>query len=136
MWKIRQAIASFMYGRYGIDRLYWVLLGIWFVQSVGNMFVGSFIIALLEMAVMVLAIWRTMSRNIYQRRRENEQLTKCINSVKGAFSLTGQRIRDIGRKRYRKCKTCKAVLRLPINRGSHTVRCPRCAREFKVRILV
>ena len=76
MWKIRQAIASFMYGRYGIDRLYWVLLGIWFVLSVGNMFVGSFIIALLEMAVMVLAIWRTMSRNIYQRRRENEQLTK------------------------------------------------------------
>lgn len=136
MWKIRQAIASFMYGRYGIDRLYWVLLGIWFVLSVGNMFVGSFIIALLEMAVMVLAIWRTMSRNIYQRRRENEQLTKCINSVNGAFSLTGQRIRDIGRKRYRKCKTCKAVLRLPINRGSHTVRCPRCAREFKVRILV
>lgn len=136
MWRIRQAIASFMYGRYGVDRLYWVLLGVWLVLSAVNMFVGSFVIALLEMAVMAVAIWRTLSRNIYQHRHENELLTKWLNSIKGAFSLTGQRIRDIGKKRYRKCKTCNAVLRLPINRGAHTVRCPRCAREFKVRILI
>ena len=136
MWRLRQAVSAFMYGRYGIDRLYWVLMGIWLILSVINVFVGSFAIALIELAVMAVAFWRALSRNIYRRRRENEWLTRCINSIKPAFSLTGQRIRDIGKKRYRRCKNCKSVLRLPINRGSHTVRCPRCSGEFKVTILI
>lgn len=136
MWKIRQMLASLMYGRYGIDRLYWVLLGVWFVMSAVNIFIGSLVLTVLELAVMTVAFWRAFSRNIYQRRRENEQFANFINGIKAGFSLFIKRVRDFKYKRYRRCKACKAVLRLPVNRGTHTVRCPKCAREFKVKILI
>ena len=35
---------------------------------------------------------------------------------------------------YRKCPNCKAVLRLPNKVGKHTTVCPRCNKEFKVRV--
>lgn len=136
LWRLKQSIASFMYGRYGIDKLYWALMAVWLVLSVVNAFVGSFIIALIEVAVAAFAIFRFFSRNIYKRQAENMKFVRFWDGVKGGFSLFFKRLRDIGKKRYRRCKNCHAVLRLPIKRGKNTVKCPKCGRTFKVTIII
>ncbi|MBE6798905.1 MAG: hypothetical protein E7525_03920 [Ruminococcaceae bacterium] len=136
MWRLKQAIYSFMYGRYGVDKLYWALLAVWIVLSVVNAFVGSVLLWVLETAVAGFAFFRVLSRNIYRRQTENAKFLKISAGIKSGCSLSFQRVRDIFKKRYRRCKTCKSVLRLPIKRGTNTVRCPKCGNAFKVTIII
>lgn len=136
MWKIKQAIAAFMYGRYGADKLYWVLVGAWFIITLINRFVGSVLLYILGMAVILFAMFRFFSRNIVKRQCENTEFLKFFGKIKRVFQLFCQRVKDIGKKRYRKCKKCRAVLRLPIKRGTSSVKCPRCGNFMKVTILI
>ncbi len=123
-----------MYGRYGYDTLgktlLWVYLGVVIAYTVFSIFIDSAIIyvfyLLLSSALVVYTIWRAMSRSIAKRRAENEKF--C-----GFFRLRRNKWRDRKTHVYRKCKHCKAVLRLPKARGKHTVVCPRCKNRFDVR---
>ena len=134
MWRIRQALARIMYGRSGIDRLYWYLLTVWLILSILNIFFGSYIINALELIVIFYAIYRVMSKNILRRQAENMAVLRMTETIKKWCKLQFSRIREIKYKRYRKCKSCGAVLRLPIRKGKHTVCCPKCKKEFEVKI--
>ena len=136
MWRLRQALYSFMYGRYGVDKLYWALMAVWLLLSVVNIFVGSIYIYILELMVSGFAFFRVLSRNIYRRSAENATFLKIFSVITQGTGLLSKRIREIGKKRYRRCRHCKAMLRLPIKRGRHSVRCPRCGRDFKVTIII
>lgn len=136
MWRLRQALYSFMYGRYGVDKLYWALMAVWLLLSVINIFAGSIYIYILELMVSGFAFFRVLSRNIYRRSAENSKFLKICSAIKQRIGLFVKRIKEIGKKRYRRCRHCKAVLRLPIKRGRNSVRCPRCGRDFKVTIII
>ena len=135
MGKIKSAMYRFMYGRYGGDKLNNVLiftyLGLFIVHSIVFAIVPEppvvrIVYILLTSALVFLAFFRMMSRNIYKRRKENEKFT-------GFFKLIRNRFKDRKTHVYRKCKHCRAVLRLPKARGKHTVVCPRCKTRFSVR---
>ena len=136
MWRLRQALASFMYGRYGVDKLYWGLFWLWVLIAVVNIFVASAVLYVVELLIMFFMYFRVFSKNIYRRRRENERFVGAISAVRDFFRLQWSRVRDIRYKRYRRCPSCKAVLRLPIKRGKHTAKCPSCGKNFNVRILI
>ncbi len=132
---LKYKFARFMQGRYGPDSLYYGLLILYFVLFVINIIVESEIIALLMSLTLVWLLFRLMSKNHYKRQRENAVFLKIIRPFKAFFTTNYVRIRDIRSKRYRTCKRCKAVMRLPIKKGTHTVRCAKCGNEFKVKIL-
>ena len=135
MKNFRQKLMSFMYGRYGVDELYYGLFGLWIALIIVNMFVRSYIIYLLETAVIIYSLWRMLSKKKDKRRRENEAFLKLWNPTKSWFILQKDRIRDIKNFRYRRCPKCHAILKLPNKRGKHTTRCPKCGDKFDVRIL-
>lgn len=124
-----------MYGRYGMDQLYYALLIVYAVLAVINIFISSPIISVLIWAVLVLALFRVFSRNGPKRRLENEKFLTIWNPAKAKFLFTVRRIREIKTRRYRKCPQCKAVLRLPRKTGKHVVECPGCHKDFKLNIL-
>ena len=134
MGKFKNKLARFFYGRYGADTLNNVLTGIylsWLITfSIVDIFVNSIIFSiigwLVTVAIFALVMFRMMSRNIYKRRRENEKF--C-----GFFKLQRNKFRDRKTHVYRKCPSCKAVLRLPKAKGKHTVICPRCQNRFPVK---
>ena len=134
MGKFKTKLARFFYGRYGADTLNNVLTGIylsWLITfSIVDIFVNSIIFSiigwLVTVAIFALVMFRMMSRNIYKRRRENEKF--C-----GFFKLQRNKFRDRKTHVYRKCPSCKAVLRLPKAKGKHTVVCPRCKNRFNVK---
>jgi hypothetical protein len=134
MGKFKNKLARFFYGRYGADTLNNVLTGIylsWLITfSIVDIFVNSIIFSiigwLVTVAIFALVMFRMMSRNIYKRRRENEKF--C-----GFFKLQRNKFRDRKTHVYRKCPSCKAVLRLPKAKGKHTVVCPRCKNRFDVK---
>ncbi len=135
MGNFKDKLVRFMDGRYGIDQLYYALFGTYFILIVANTFIRSVMIDILMWAVLIWMIFRILSRNVYQRRRENEKFMKIWNRIKAKGSLTIRRIKEIKTRRFRKCPHCKVVLRLPRKTGKHTVECPCCHHEFKLRIL-
>lgn len=130
----RERIASFMIGRYGVDRLYYFLLAVCLVLIVINIFVNSYIISLTETLLFAFAIYRVFSKNIYKRQQENAKFSKIAEKIKSFIKLQKCKKRDRKTHVYRKCPICKNNLRLPKEKGSHTVICPCCKNRFDVKI--
>ena len=124
----------FFYGRYGTDTLNKTLLFVYIalvlVYSVVSMFVdfGAIFMLIYTLLSISLVLWifsRMFSRKIDARRRENERF--C-----GFFRLRRNKFRDRKTHVYKKCPSCRAVLRLPRAKGKHAVVCPRCKNRFTV----
>ena len=130
----RERIAGFMAGRYGADRLYHFLLAICSILIIINVFVNSFILSAIEITLITYTFYRVMSRNIYKRQQENEKFIKLIDKPKKFFNLQKCKVRDRKTHVYRRCPSCKNNLRLPKQKGKHTVVCPCCKNRFDVRI--
>ena len=135
MGKFSNGLARFFYGRYGNDTLNKFLMVLYLIcvvtVSILSLFIQSALFTLIAwsvtMGIFVWSFYRTMSRNILKRRRENERF--C-----GFFKLRRNKFRDRKTHVYRKCPKCKAVLRLPKKVGKHTVKCPKCLDFFNVRV--
>jgi uncharacterized paraquat-inducible protein A len=131
-WKYK--LASFMYGRYGTDALYYGLFAGWMLLHVLFAVTGQWVFTALAWALLIFMTYRVFSRNLTRRRKENEAFLKLWHPVRDWFKLQYHRIRDCRTSVYRKCPGCGAVLKLPHRRGTHTTNCPRCARRFDVKI--
>ena len=132
--RFRERFQRFMAGRYGADRLYHFLLAICFILIVINLFIGSFVLSLLELAILGYATFRTLSKNIYKRQQENLRFLKLIEKPMKFLNLQKCKKRDRKTHVYRKCPSCKNNLRLPKQKGKHTVVCPCCKHRFDVKI--
>ena len=135
--KFKEKLARFFYGRYGSDQFNMFLL----IASMVLLFVAfflplipSYIVRGLSTLLMILAILRIMSRNTDKRRRENAVFTKILYAVKSFFIRQFNRIRYIKKYRYRKCPGCKNHLRFPYKKGEHDVKCPKCGRNFRIKL--
>ena len=132
--RLLDKINRFMYGRYGTDQLFYALLVLFLALNLlGNLFRLPFL-WLFSYAAAIFALVRYLSKNIYKRREENRRFLALGDKVKSAFRLLRDRFRDRKVCRYRKCKFCRAILRLPIKRGKHSVKCPCCGKSFDVHI--
>ncbi|MCE5196699.1 MAG: hypothetical protein LLG09_06185 [Negativicutes bacterium] len=136
MDKFKARIANFMYGRYGIDQLYYGLLAVSFLLILINMAVQSQIINIVMYLILALLLFRAFSKNLTKRRRENALFLNYWRPVQIKLARNLRRIREVKTHRYRTCPKCKKVLRLSRKTGTHSVRCPSCQTEFKVRILI
>ena len=132
--RFRERFQRFMADRYGADRLYHFLLAICFILIVINLFIGSFVLSLLELAILGYATFRTLSKNIYKRQQENLKFLKLIEKPMKFLNLQKCKKRDRKTHVYRKCPSCKNNLRLPKQKGKHTVVCPCCKHRFDVKI--
>ena len=133
--RFRERVAQFFYGRYGIDSLYYGLLVsiliLWVLRVIfASLTPVSIIIYILETVLLFWMLYRCLSRNISARRHENEIFTSFWKKIKNFFILQKNKIRDFKEYRYKNCPHCKAVLRLPKRKGTHSVICPRCAKRF------
>ena len=150
MGNFREKIYKFMYGRYRTDELYYFLFflffAIWLIQLilVAVMPEGlastivSLVLSILTFLIIFVMIFRTMSRNIYKRRRENEIYLKSRRAVsrflkRNTSTKTKSRNFDTAEFIFRDCTNCGATLRLRRNPGKHKVKCPRCSHSFFVK---
>ena len=129
----RYKIMQFMSGRYGTDNLTYALLTVSVVLAVVNIFVRSYILQLFVYAFVFYALCRVFSRNIDARRRENVWFKNKMGIVKQKKDFYNRKKADVLHI-YKKCPYCKAILRLPRRIGVHKTVCPRCSKEFTVRV--
>ena len=130
--RFRERLERFMSGRYGNDQLNNLLLIAVLVIIFVNIFFNSYIVTLAYLALWGWSVFRSMSRNIYKRRKENEIFLKVWGPISGKFKLMKNKHRDRKTHVYKKCPQCKSILRLPKRKGKHTVKCPICDERFDV----
>ncbi len=135
MNKFTQKMMRFMYGRYGIDELYYGLFALCLALCLLHSITGMAAFSVLSTLVVVFIMYRVLSKNADKRRAENRMFLKLWNPVKNWFSYQHDRFRDRKDYRYRKCPGCRAIIKLPNQKGKHTTTCPRCHNKFNVRIL-
>ena len=123
-----------MGGRYGNDQLGIASMVLCLVLIIVNGFVRSAILYALIMGIMIWSLYRSMSKKIYDRRRENEWFLGIIGKVRSFFNLQKRKFTDRKTHVYRTCPNCKKTLRLPKRKGSHTVCCPCCHNDFSCKV--
>ena len=126
-----ESFRRFMYGRYGSDELNIALLiaavAISLINSILSLFlrvsavytrIVSPILYLLMLGLLGFSLFRTLSRNIYARQKENRR-----------FRQLWQRLRDRNNRYYR-CPKCRQTVRVPKGKGKISIRCPKCGEKF------
>lgn len=135
---LMQKFANFMQGRYGTDKLNNFLFVLFIVIWIVNIFVFNFyatlVLDVIQLAVIALFVFRSLSRNITKRSAENRKFAPVYDAVVGWFKLNWKKFRDRKEYKYLKCPVCKAQLRVKNKKGTHTVRCPKCGSEFEKKI--
>ncbi|MCD8094827.1 MAG: hypothetical protein LUE12_01695 [Ruminococcus sp.] len=146
MNNFRYKLMQFMQGRYGMDEMFYVLAVIYIALMFVNMFVQSWLLQLLGLAVFVFAVYRFLSRNIAQRTKENGYALKLIGFFKGGRRKAGRSFNSVQNKSFykryaqrndyyfKRCPNCGKTLRLPRVKGKHGTRCPSCGCQFRVNI--
>ncbi len=120
--KWKAGIRNFMAGRYGTDKLTACLLGAGVLVSLVSIFAPFQILrlalTLLSYGFMIVALFRTFSRNVYKRYRENQR-----------FLLLLDRLKD-RQHRYFTCPKCRQPVRVPRGKGKISITCPKCRERF------
>lgn len=120
---------NFFYGRYGNDMLNTVLLLFAVLLSVVLRFTPWWWLSYVSCVPIALVIFRTFSRNVSQRRKENEIFMSGFYKMKNW--ITGRKAQAADKThKYYTCKSCGARLRVPKGKGKIRITCPQCKREM------
>lgn len=137
--KIGNAIVRFMYGRNGMDQLnralFWVYLALWLAGSllaVLELEVLSAIFNVVLYVLLVVILFRMLSKNLYKRREENSKFLQKTWSLRNQIGGAKARHADKDHK-YFTCKQCKTICRVPVGKGKIIITCPKCRAQIQAK---
>lgn len=133
-FRLSQAFRRFMYGRYGIDALNVFIIILLAVIAAVNLFFHSFYVYAVQWVLFGLFLLRAVSKGYTARQKENNAFLKVANPVIAKIKLLKRMNRERDYRVFKKCPACKAVISLPRKKGKHSVKCPKCGNNFKVKI--
>lgn len=133
-YRVTGTIARFMYGRNGTDQLNMALLAayllVWLIQALlRRNFAVRMVLEAVSLALAVLILFRTFSRNLHKRQAENAKFLSWWSPVKNRLAIARQRRQDKEHK-YFVCKNCKTVCRVPSGKGKVEITCPKCGQKI------
>ena len=118
----KQRLGHFMLGRYGTDKLNIAILGMGVALCLAARIIRLPLVDLLLIAasygLMFWAIFRMLSRNIYQRYQENRKYLRFLERLKDREH------------RYFDCPKCRQPVRVPRGKGKISITCPKCKEKF------
>ena len=127
---MKEKFQRFMVGRYGFDDLSRIFLGITLALMVVSLFTKNQFLYLAALVILIYCYYRTFSRNIAKRQRENQKF--CNFRYQRAVKWNKFKERRKQKKIYRlyKCPQCRQAVRVPRGRGKICITCPKCQTEF------
>lgn len=119
-----------MYGRYGVDQLSLALLGVYFALYVLSLLFRGGLLPLLSYLCLLLAFYRTFSRQLDRRRAENCRFLEAVEPLVRRYNVHKCRHRDRDHA-YFKCPNCGQQLRVPKGKGKVSITCRSCGVSFE-----
>ena len=137
-YKLKCAMARFMYGRNGMDQMNQMLLrcylGVFVAQlifSLLRLWVPARICEALIWVLMVFILFRMFSKNLPKRREENQKFMSWFWKQKNNAAGAKARRADKDHK-YFTCK-CGAICRVPVGKGKIVITCPKCGASINAK---
>ena len=150
---MREKLARFLQGRYGIDELGRFLMGMTFIILIVELVTGWYVLTLSFWAVFILVYYRMLSRDYGKRQQENQKFltvrykvrtkwyqifhrngnTYRNSSIKDGFQKIKKELHQKMQYHIYKCPNCSQKIRIPRGKGKIMVRCPKCKIEFMKR---
>lgn len=138
---------NFFKGSYGFDMLSVFLI---LISSIFNIWDVT---KLLGIVLVLIALYRAFSKDIFRRKMELSKFTSFANKILSKFgkklpsTMPNLNLNSLliafsqikmgmeQRKRYKiiKCPSCKQKLRLPRGKGKIVVTCKKCSNKFDSR---
>lgn len=135
---LRNQMARFMYGRYGLDQM-----GRFMTNTVMVCLVLSLVLSLLVgrtlfgqilyYIALILLIWsyfRMFSRNGSKRYQENIKFLTIKNRIGGPIARKWSHLKQRKTHVFFKCPSCGQKMRTPKGQGEKHVTCPKCHTQF------
>ena len=120
--KVTAFLRNFMAGRYGMDRLnmamLWTGVGASLLSALIPIPPFNLVFWALSYVLMILSIFRMLSRNTYKRYQENRKFLQIFDRLKDREH------------RYFDCPKCRQMVRVPKGKGKIAISCPRCREKF------
>lgn len=129
----KEIVNRMLVGRNGIDDLSTPNLLLVIILFIFDLFINNIFLSLALVFLIVILFFRILSKNVRARRKENNLYLKPLNWVKKKFNLYRDIIINYNKKLYKRCPKCKQMLKLPLKKGVHTVKCPDCGNSFTVK---
>ncbi len=134
---MRDKFIKFMYGRYGVDELNKSAAILALVLSFVSMLLSgwfSLACSTLSFAIVVLVVYRSLSKNINKRVMENHKFLARTNKIRTWFRFCKTRFNDRKTYRYIKCPSCKNYSRVPKGKGKIKITCRVCKKQFDKKV--
>jgi ribosomal protein S27E len=119
-----------MTGRYGPDHLGVAMIVVSLVISLLNGIIHFMPIVYISYLILLLAVFRMLSRNITRRRAENDKFIRYWWPVRTRLSRSWANIKHRKTHRFLKCPGCGNTLRVPKGKGRLQITCPKCGERF------
>ncbi|MBR3003764.1 MAG: hypothetical protein IKH67_01685 [Lachnospiraceae bacterium] len=132
-------LRAFMQGRYGRDSVTFLLLGIAIVLMILSWIPKLWFLYFFSIAIIVLSILRSMSRNFAARERENRLFLKIVDwfrkvfhEIASFFSTRRRMWRERNTHSYYRCPKCGCYVRIskPPKGKKIMVTCSHCYNQF------
>ena len=127
------SLQRFMYGRNGVDQLSMALMAPYLLFYLLFVFTDWMIFNALTWAIMVIVLWRTLSRRLDKRRAENARYFQLRNKFVYGFRNWRERRKQSKDYCFFRCPSCRAMLRVPRGKGRIRVTCRKCGNAFEKR---
>ena len=120
-----------MPGRRGADTFSNFLVVAGIVLLFASLIPGLDLLSWVALIVLAYSLFRSYSKNIAARDRENATFERIVEKPRKQLSLMRKKWTNRKTTRYFKCKGCGQVLSVPRGKGTLRVVCPKCKTETK-----
>lgn len=131
--KLKFHVNKFMEGRNGQDNLCRISLAVGLVLAILDALTGSGIFSIFALIFIVYALFRFLSKNIKQRKTENDKCIDAFRSIKSTFKRYVTRVKNCKTTKYFTCKKCGQRLTVPKGKGALRITCPKCGQTEVIR---
>ena len=138
--RMGMAVARFMYGRNGVDQLNRALAAAYLILFFVGILISNllksdalaYVFTVLENILVLILLFRTLSKNLYKRRAENQRWVNWWWRIKSNNAGAKARHADKDHK-YFTCKQCKTICRVPVGKGKIIITCPKCKAQIQAK---
>ncbi|NTW95865.1 MAG: hypothetical protein HGB31_04510 [Erysipelotrichaceae bacterium] len=131
--KLRLSWIRFMRGRYGDDGLNrFIMVTMYILIFLSLFFRDNTLLYWVILVGFMVHNFRFFSRNISQRRKENNFFLKVVRPLRSRWVVLKKNINDRNHKVFI-CPQCNGKVRIPKGHGKVAITCPYCRHEFTKR---
>ncbi|MGI6230784.1 MAG: hypothetical protein ACOYJL_07760 [Tractidigestivibacter sp.] len=125
---------KFMNGRRGPDDLASFCVVISFILIIISLFTPqSSVLSFIALALVIYAIWRMCSKNVYARIKENNSFLNALGPVRPWIQNPKAAWKEKREYKHVKCPKCGQKIRVPRGKGKLRVTCPKCHEKFEMK---